>query len=71
MTKEINEEYFKFLNERFDRRVEILLSKGFFYDKEHVCFSKSPRGFITGNYFSNGTIMHCEDAYFDYIISKS
>ena len=72
MEKKIDTAYFKFLNERFDKRVKVLLRNGFLYDKEHVCFTKNlDRGFELGNYLSNGTIMHCEDAYFDYVLRKS
>ena len=60
--------YSKMLNERFDKRVEVLKSKGYYYSKEHVGFAKTPKGFEIGNWISNGVIMHCEDFYFNWLL---
>lgn len=60
--------YSKMLNERFDQRVDILISKGYSYSKEHVGFAKTDKGFECGNWIPNGVIMHCEDFYFNWLL---
>lgn len=61
-------EYYKKLNERFDKRVQILMSKGYKYYKEFVCFAKSEMS--VRNYgISNGVIMHCDDYHFNNILN--
>ena len=60
--------YSKMLNERFDKRVEILESKGYHYSKEHVGFAKTDKSFEIGNFIPNGVIMHCEDCYFNWLL---
>lgn len=60
--------YCKMLNERFDKRVEKLLSLGYHYYKQYVCFAKTEKGARGGNGIPNGVIMHCEDFYFEHLI---
>lgn len=62
-------EYYKKLNERFDERVQILISKGYKYYKEFTCFSKSERSARNHCGISNGVIMHCDDYHFNNILN--
>lgn len=62
--------YYKKLNERFDKRVEILQSLGYKYYKEFVMFAKSEMSARNHNGIPNGVIMHCEDYHFNNLIGK-
>lgn len=63
-------EYYRLLNERFDKRVEILISLGYKYYKEFVVFAKSEMAARNHNGIPNGVIMHCEDFHFNNLIGK-
>lgn len=63
-------EYYRKLNERFDKRVEILQALGYNYYKEFVMFAKSEMSACNHNGIPNGVIMHCEDYHFNNLIGK-
>lgn len=61
--------YFQRLNERFDNRVLQLTARGYKYFKEYTCFAKSEKGASIGNGIPNGTIMHCEEIVWNYLLT--
>lgn len=63
-------EHYRKLNERFDKRVEVLKSLGYHYYKEYVVFAKSEMSAMNHNGIPNGVIMHCEDYHFNNLIGK-
>lgn len=64
--RKLRNEYYGFLNERFDQRVRLLKEKGYKYYREYTCFAKSEISARNGNGISNGSIMHQEDFLFNY-----
>lgn len=64
----VRNEYYQKLNERFDKRVEELRSKGYSYYKEFVCFAKSEMAARNHNGINNATIMHSDDYHFNNLL---
>ena len=58
-------EVYGVLNERFDKRVEILHSKGYKYYKQYTCFAKSERNVQNGLCIPNAAIMYADDFMFN------
>ncbi len=58
-------EVYGVLNERFDRRVELLHNKGYKYCKHYVCFAKSERNAQNGLCIPNAAIMYADDFMFN------
>lgn len=63
--RKLRNEYYRFLNERFDKRVELLRSKGYQYYKEYACFAKSEMSARNHNGIPNGVVMHEHDFLFN------
>lgn len=62
----VRNEYYRFLNERFDRRVELLKSNGYQYYKEYACFAKSETSARNHCGIHTGVVMHENDFLFNF-----
>lgn len=57
-------EIYGVLNERFDKRVDLLHSKGYHYYRQYTCFAKSERNAQNGLCIPNAAIMYADDFMF-------
>lgn len=57
-------EIYGVLNERFDKRVDLLHSKGYHYYRKYTCFAKSERNAQNGLCIPNAAIMYADDFMF-------
>lgn len=65
------ENYFKRLNERFDRRVSQLLEMGYTHYPKYSCFAKSEReaeNAHCNNRILQASVFHCDEYYWNSVV---
>lgn len=62
----LRNEYYRFLNERFDERVQMLRKKGYKFYKEYGCYALSETSARNHSGIPLGVIMHQHDFLFSF-----
>lgn len=66
LKRKLRNEYYGFLNKRFDERVKFLQDKGYTYYKQYTCYAVSEISAKNGSGIPLGVIMHQTDFLFYY-----
>lgn len=70
LTSEQVNDYYKSLNLRFDRRVQLLIDKGYEYFNEYNIFARTAVDASNKRGFTNPVLMHADDFHFYLTLSR-